>query len=103
MMRQGGRSDEEIVMFLKVFPCSKNFNHDFAACFDTHPGDKARRRCLLQHSYSSKMCPEMKHTGSCSRGDDCHMTHSLYEYWLHPQRYRTKMCKDAKGCSRPFW
>uniref|UniRef100_A0A383VML3 C3H1-type domain-containing protein n=1 Tax=Tetradesmus obliquus TaxID=3088 RepID=A0A383VML3_TETOB len=102
MMGQRGRSDEEIVLFFKVFPCNKNYNHDFAACFNTHPGDKARRRCLLQHSYSAKMCPEMKNSGNCPRGDACHMTHSLYEYWLHPQRYRTKMCKDARGCNRLF-
>jgi hypothetical protein len=41
----------------------QDYNHDFAACFNTHPGDKARRRCLLQHSYSAKMCPEMKNVG----------------------------------------
>jgi hypothetical protein len=30
------------------------------------------------------------------------MSHNLFEYWLHPQRFRTKLCKNAGHCDRPF-
>ena len=42
----------------------------------------------------------MKDTGSCERGDDCPYAHSTFEYWLHPTRYRTQLCKDMGNCRR---
>jgi hypothetical protein len=52
----------------------QDYNHDFAACFNTHPGDKARRRCLLQHSYGAKMCPEMKNVSThCISASYCNL------------------------------
>eukprot|EP00878_Enallax_costatus_P002068 GHUV01002234.1.p1 GENE.GHUV01002234.1~~GHUV01002234.1.p1 ORF type:complete len:430 (+),score=186.62 GHUV01002234.1:638-1927(+) len=52
--------------------------------------------------YGGKLCPDMKQNGDCPRGDACHMTHSMFEYYMHPLRYRTKMCKDGTSCNRPF-
>lgn len=69
-----------------VSPCrchivySAEYNHDFAACFYSHPGEKAKRRCLLEHMYGGKLCPDTKQNGECPRGDACHMTHSVSRY-----------------------
>jgi hypothetical protein len=30
---------------------------------------------------------------ACPRGDACPHAHSLYEYWLHPDRFRTEACQ----------
>jgi hypothetical protein len=32
---------------------------------------------------------------SCPRGDGCPYTHHVYEYWLHPKRFRTLMCQQV--------
>lgn len=34
------------------------------------------------------------------RGDQCPYAHNVFEYWLHPTRYRTQLCNDGVGCSR---
>ncbi|KAF8061961.1 zinc finger CCCH domain-containing protein 50 [Scenedesmus sp. PABB004] len=99
--RWHGRSEQDVILFFKCFGCTKAVNHDYAACFAWH-NDAERRRCLLSTPYSAKMCPDMKQTGACPRGEACSMSHTLFEYWCHPMRYRTKLCKQGAGCSRPF-
>lgn len=37
---------------------------------------------------------------SCTRGDACPYAHNVFEYWLHPTRYRTQLCNDGEKCSR---
>lgn len=34
-------------------------------------------------------------------GDSCTFSHSLYEYWLHPDRFRTDICQYGMACKRP--
>jgi hypothetical protein len=36
----------------------------------------------------------------CIRGDDCPHAHNVFEYWLHPTRYRTQLCNDGTACNR---
>ena len=36
----------------------------------------------------------------CPRGDSCPYAHNVFEYWLHPSRYRTQLCKDGAACAR---
>lgn len=36
----------------------------------------------------------------CPRGDVCPYAHNVFEYWLHPTRYRTQMCNDGARCNR---
>ncbi len=36
----------------------------------------------------------------CPRGDACPYAHNVFEYWLHPTRYRTQLCKDGASCAR---
>jgi hypothetical protein len=36
----------------------------------------------------------------CVRGDACPFAHNVFEYWLHPTRYRTVFCDDDGKCTR---
>ena len=38
--------------------------------------------------------------GTCAFGDHCPYAHNVFEYWLHPTRYRTQLCNDGLNCSR---
>ena len=38
--------------------------------------------------------------GQCPRGDECPFAHCVFEYWLHPTRYRTVMCTEGDKCMR---
>ena len=33
---------------------------------------------------------------ACVRGDNCPYAHNVFEYWLHPTRYRTQLCNDME-------
>ncbi|RWW43758.1 hypothetical protein BHE74_00050560, partial [Ensete ventricosum] len=44
-------------------------------------------------------CPEFR-KGSCRNGDACEYAHGVFESWLHPAQYRTRLCKDETGCNR---
>ena len=37
---------------------------------------------------------------ACVRGDNCPYAHNVFEYWLHPTRYRTQLCNDMEKCNR---
>jgi hypothetical protein len=36
----------------------------------------------------------------CARGDKCPYAHNVFEYWLHPTRYRSQLCNDGPKCRR---
>ncbi|GBF88181.1 hypothetical protein Rsub_00893 [Raphidocelis subcapitata] len=36
----------------------------------------------------------------CPRGDSCQYCHSVFEYWMHPSRYRTQLCQNGANCRR---
>jgi hypothetical protein len=93
-------SDDFRMYCMKVLPCSKRVSHDWTTCAFSHAGEKARRRDPRKYSYTGIACVDMKETGSCERGDDCPYAHSTFEYWLHPTRYRTQLCKDLGHCKR---
>lgn len=38
--------------------------------------------------------------GTCAFGDHCPYAHNVFEYWLHPTRYRTQLCNDGSNCRR---
>ncbi|KAK9826430.1 hypothetical protein WJX81_004739 [Elliptochloris bilobata] len=88
------------VFYMKVIPCSKRFCHDWTTCPFAHPGEKARRRDPRQYAYTGIACPDMKKTGMCARGDRCPYAHNVFEYWLHPTRYRSQLCNDGVHCRR---
>ncbi|XP_010453982.1 PREDICTED: zinc finger CCCH domain-containing protein 66-like [Camelina sativa] len=92
-------TDEFRMYAFKIKPCSRAYSHDWTECPFVHPGENARRRDPRKYHYSCVPCPEFR-KGSCSRGDTCEYAHGIFECWLHPAQYRTRLCKDETNCSR---
>lgn len=93
-------STDEFRMFsFKVRPCSRAYSHDWTECPFVHPGENARRRDPRKYHYSCVPCPEFR-KGACRRGDMCEYAHGVFECWLHPAQYRTRLCKDGTTCAR---
>ncbi|KAK8542269.1 hypothetical protein V6N13_137158 [Hibiscus sabdariffa] len=93
-----GTDDFRMYTF-KVKPCSRAYSHDWTECPFVHPGENARRRDPRKCPYSCVPCPEFR-KGACPKGDACEYAHGIFESWLHPSQYRTRLCKDEIGCSR---
>lgn len=93
-------SDQFRMDYFKVLPCTKHYVHDWTECPFAHPQEKARRRDPRHYQYTGIACPSMKQGGSCSFGDNCPYAHNVFEYWLHPTRYRTQLCNDGASCTR---
>ncbi|KAM7512329.1 hypothetical protein LguiB_011204 [Lonicera macranthoides] len=93
-------STDEFRMFsFKVRPCSRAYSHDWTECPFVHPGENARRRDPRKYHYSCVPCPDFR-KGACRRGDMCEYAHGVFECWLHPAQYRTRLCKDGINCAR---
>ncbi|KAK8695726.1 hypothetical protein V6N13_000877 [Hibiscus sabdariffa] len=93
-------STDEFRMYnFKVTPCSRAYSHDWTECPFAHPGENARRRDPRKYIYSCVPCPEFR-KGSCKQGDNCEYAHGIFECWLHPAQYRTRLCKDGTKCNR---
>lgn len=92
-------TDEFRMYTFKVKPCSRAYSHDWTECPFVHPGENARRRDPRKYHYSCVPCPEFR-KGSCRQGDACEYAHGIFECWLHPAQYRTRLCKDETGCNR---
>lgn len=93
-------STDEFRMFsFKIRPCSRAYSHDWTECPFVHPGENARRRDPRKFHYSCVPCPEFR-KGACRRGDMCEYAHGVFECWLHPAQYRTRLCKDGTNCAR---
>ncbi|XP_019167682.1 PREDICTED: zinc finger CCCH domain-containing protein 66-like [Ipomoea nil] len=93
-----GTDDFRMYTF-KVKPCSRAYSHDWTECPFVHPGENARRRDPRKYHYSCVPCPDFR-KGTCQRGDACEYSHGIFECWLHPAQYRTRMCKDESLCNR---
>ncbi|KAJ8769485.1 hypothetical protein K2173_002975 [Erythroxylum novogranatense] len=92
-------TDEFRMYSFKIKPCSRAYSHDWTECPFVHPGENARRRDPRKYPYSCVPCPEFR-KGSCQKGDACDYAHGVFESWLHPAQYRTRLCKDETVCSR---
>ncbi|XP_074321282.1 zinc finger CCCH domain-containing protein 24-like [Silene latifolia] len=92
-------TDEFRMYSFKIRPCSRAYSHDWTECPFVHPGENARRRDPRKYHYSCVPCPEFR-KGACRRGDMCEYAHGVFECWLHPAQYRTRLCKDGPGCIR---
>ncbi|GMI74137.1 tandem zinc finger protein 7, OXIDATIVE STRESS 2 [Hibiscus trionum] len=92
-------TDEFRMFSFKIRPCSRAYSHDWTECPFVHPGENARRRDPRKYHYSCVPCPDFR-KGSCRRGDMCEYAHGVFECWLHPAQYRTRMCKDGTSCDR---
>lgn len=93
-------TDEFRMYTFKIKPCSRAYSHDWTECPFVHPGENARRRDPRKYHYSCVPCPEFRKEGSCPKGDACEYAHGIFECWLHPAQYRTRLCKDETGCTR---
>ncbi|BDA51504.1 probable zinc finger CCCH domain-containing protein 61 at N-terminal half [Coccomyxa sp. Obi] len=94
---------EDFMMYsLKVIPCNKTVPHEWSVCPFAHQGEGAVRRDLRTYYYTGVVCPDMKKNGHCPRGDECPFAHCVFEYWLHPTRFRTVMCTEGDKCMRTF-
>ncbi|CAH8303325.1 unnamed protein product [Eruca vesicaria subsp. sativa] len=99
-IKSGIYSTDEFRMFsFKIRPCSRAYSHDWTECPFAHPGENARRRDPRKFHYTCVPCPDFK-KGSCKQGDTCEYAHGVFESWLHPAQYRTRLCKDGIGCNR---
>uniref|UniRef100_A0A7N1A105 C3H1-type domain-containing protein n=1 Tax=Kalanchoe fedtschenkoi TaxID=63787 RepID=A0A7N1A105_KALFE len=92
-------TDEFRMYSFKVKPCSRAYSHDWTECPFVHPGENARRRDPRKYPYTCVPCPEFR-KGSCRQGDACEYAHGVFESWLHPAQYKTRLCKDEVGCAR---
>ncbi|KAJ7557563.1 hypothetical protein O6H91_05G133100 [Diphasiastrum complanatum] len=92
-------TDEFRMFSFKVRPCSRAYSHDWTECPFVHPGENARRRDPRRYHYSCVPCPDFR-KGACRRGDACEYAHGVFECWLHPAQYRTRLCKDGTSCAR---
>jgi hypothetical protein len=100
-LKSGLFSTDEFRMYsFKVKPCSRAYSHDWTECPFVHPGENARRRDPRRYSYTCVPCPDFRKAGACRKGDACEYAHGVFECWLHPAQYRTRLCKDEVGCAR---
>lgn len=69
------------------------------------------RRNPLSYPYRSMLCPNtkfwteakrMKVKTWCKRGRSCLFAHTKEEQMYHPTVYKTQVCRDWPGCSKPF-
>ncbi|CAM8960897.1 unnamed protein product [Rhodiola kirilowii] len=92
-------TDEFRMYSFKIRPCSRAYSHDWTECPFVHPGENARRRDPRKFHYSCVPCPDFR-KGACRRGDMCEYAHGVFECWLHPAQYRTRLCKEGLDCTR---
>ncbi|CAK7331030.1 unnamed protein product [Dovyalis caffra] len=92
-------SDEFRMFSFKIRPCSRAYAHDWTECPFVHPGENARRRDPRKFHYSCVPCPDHR-KGTCRRGDLCEYAHGIFECWLHPTQYKTRLCKEGRSCKR---
>ncbi|GMH38436.1 hypothetical protein BSKO_06320 [Bryopsis sp. KO-2023] len=91
-------SDHFLMFGYKIVTCPRRYSHDWISCPYAHSGESARRR--EPHLYKPIPCPESKGGQPCPRGESCKYAHNDFEYWLHPSRFKTEICKQGPGCSR---
>ncbi|GBF91267.1 hypothetical protein Rsub_03587 [Raphidocelis subcapitata] len=93
-------SPETMMACFKIVPCGNSYSHDWKACPFLHPGERARRRPLGAHAYSAEVCGYIRNGQACPHGDACGQAHNTFEAWMHPDRFRTIMCRDGRLCAR---
>ncbi|KAF8042469.1 hypothetical protein BT93_A0945 [Corymbia citriodora subsp. variegata] len=92
-------SDEFRMYAYKVKRCPRTRSHDWTECPYAHRGEKAQRRDPCKVHYAAVACPAFRR-GSCLKGGSCEFAHGVFEYWLHPARYRTRACNAGEFCKR---
>uniref|UniRef100_A0A7N0V910 C3H1-type domain-containing protein n=1 Tax=Kalanchoe fedtschenkoi TaxID=63787 RepID=A0A7N0V910_KALFE len=94
-------SDDFRMFTFKIKLCPVNRPHDWTECPYAHRGEKARRRDPVRVNYLAVACPDHRaRPGECPRGELCGLAHGVFEYWLHPAKYRTRPCNAGSHCGR---
>ncbi|KAK2994695.1 hypothetical protein RJ640_026174 [Escallonia rubra] len=93
-------SDEFRMFGFKIMPCPTLRSHDWTSCPFAHRGEKAQRRDPRKYKYAAVPCPNYKRNDVCRKGDACEFAHGVFEYWLHPAKYRTRQCHAGRFCDR---
>ncbi|KAF6255168.1 hypothetical protein COO60DRAFT_1537054 [Scenedesmus sp. NREL 46B-D3] len=95
--------DDDFLQFTyKIVSCDKTWRHDYATCPFSHPGESSERR--HPSAYLPFMCGSTQHSTDlkekCPFGTSCKYAHGHFELWLHPGRFRTKLCSLRGNCRR---
>ncbi|OWM75722.1 zinc finger CCCH domain-containing protein 20 [Punica granatum] len=95
-------SDEFRMYAYKIKRCPRTRSHDWTECPYAHRGEKAQRRDPRRFRYCAIVCAAFRDSGgiSCPKGEACEYAHGVFEYWLHPTKYRTRACNAGKYCQR---
>jgi Zinc finger C-x8-C-x5-C-x3-H type (and similar) len=94
------KNNSFMIRIFKAKRCLNSRYHNWAICPYAHPGERIQRRDPYEYQYKRQMCRHSEDISKCPRGDRCKYAHGLYEYWLHPTRYRTRMCNRGLACRR---
>ncbi|GAB2265457.1 Zinc finger CCCH domain-containing protein [Dionaea muscipula] len=97
--REEYESDEFRMYTFKIKRCGVHRSHDWTMCPFAHKGEKARRRDPRRINYVAITCPQYR-LGYCPKAEQCEFAHGVFEYWLHPARYRTRICTGGASCCR---
>ncbi|GLI59513.1 hypothetical protein VaNZ11_001406, partial [Volvox africanus] len=100
-LRSASLPDEFWMYNYKILPCPHGYRHSWTHCPFSHIGETARRRCPRAHSYLPDPCINARAKRQCPNGDGCPYAHNTFEQWLHPARYRTRLCYLGANCRRP--
>ncbi|KAK8658891.1 hypothetical protein V6N13_029110 [Hibiscus sabdariffa] len=92
-------SDEFRMYGYKIKRCTRMYSHDWTECPYAHRGEKAQRRDPRKYPYIAVICPAHR-DGGCPKGNNCELAHGVFEYWLHPTKYRTLPCDAGRFCAR---
>uniref|UniRef100_A0A0D9X2P6 C3H1-type domain-containing protein n=1 Tax=Leersia perrieri TaxID=77586 RepID=A0A0D9X2P6_9ORYZ len=98
-------SEEFWMHVYKVQRCPRSSSHDWTSCPYAHKGERARRRDPRRFAYVAVTCPDYRPSQpgaapSCMHGLRCRYAHGVFELWLHPNRFRTRMCSAGLRCPR---
>jgi hypothetical protein len=92
----------------KILPCCKKFAHDWTQCNFKHDKERAIRRDHRIYLYKPIMCHYIENKKKenpnvepiCPKGNNCEFAHNIFEVYMHPDKYRTEMCKYGVNCKR---
>ncbi|GBF98299.1 hypothetical protein Rsub_10962 [Raphidocelis subcapitata] len=98
-------SDDFRINCYKVLPCPQRSSHAWSACPFAHPNERLRRRPLHREGqpgplYRAELCPAVRARQECPMGSECGYAHNVFEHWLHPAMYRTRLCASGTACNR---
>ena len=86
----------------KIYKCPLGLicKLDPKLCLNYHNKNDKRRN---PYFHKATLCPNLydknkkKQNGKCKKGDNCEYAHNLYEYYYHPDKFRTVHCPQEKN------